>query len=191
MNRELLERVELIQGMLAEGRRGTQYYGWVFLLWGVGQLAAILWGSVSRNDGLAWGVTMSVCAVITAIGTAASRRREGKVTTVGRALAAIWMAAGISLFLLGFAGGASQVFQPSAILALALVLQGMPNFASGMILRWRVQVAVAVIWWVAGAAAMFLKAQAAAWTYMVAVMIGSVLFGLYLIFRQRKDAKRA
>jgi hypothetical protein len=101
------------------------------------------------------------------------------------------MAAGISLFLLGFAGGASQVFQPSAILALALVLQGMPNFASGMILRWRVQVAVAVIWWVAGAAAMFLKAQAAAWTYMVAVMIGSVLFGLYLIFRQRKDAKRA
>ena len=33
--REIGERIALIESMMREGRRRTEYWGWNFLLWGV------------------------------------------------------------------------------------------------------------------------------------------------------------
>ena len=52
--RELSERLDLIQSMIAEGRRSTESWGWVFLLWGVAYSIAIGWASWERSLSV-WG----------------------------------------------------------------------------------------------------------------------------------------
>ena len=40
---ELVQRVALMEEMIAEGRRITARYGWIFVLWGLTYFAAIGW----------------------------------------------------------------------------------------------------------------------------------------------------
>ena len=42
---ELTERLELIESMIAEGRRSTTRWGWSIVLWGVAFYVAIAWSS--------------------------------------------------------------------------------------------------------------------------------------------------
>src|SRR5215469_15502 len=49
---DLKERLELIESMIAEGRRSNESWGWVFLLWGVAYYVAIGWAT--------WGWRISV-----------------------------------------------------------------------------------------------------------------------------------
>ena len=66
---------------------------------------------------------------------------------MGRAIGAMWMAMGISLFVLlmslGFSGRADRMcsWQSSA------AMLGMANAASSIILKWKMQFACAVVWW--------------------------------------------
>ena len=53
-NPELTERLELIESMIAEGRRSSESWGWVFVLWGVAYYVAIAWAT--------WGQGLSVWA---------------------------------------------------------------------------------------------------------------------------------
>ena len=43
--KDLAERVRLIESMMAEGRHGTERWGWSFVLWGVAYLVATAWSS--------------------------------------------------------------------------------------------------------------------------------------------------
>ena len=69
MNQELLDRIDLIERMVGEGRRTTQYWGWTFVLWGVGQLVALVWSNYGGNPAVAWPVTMIACGVLTTMGS--------------------------------------------------------------------------------------------------------------------------
>ncbi len=42
---ELKDRLNLIETMIAEGRRTTESWGWVFVLWGVAYYVAIAWSA--------------------------------------------------------------------------------------------------------------------------------------------------
>ena len=42
---ELKDRLSLIENMIAEGRRTTSSWGWVFVLWGVAYYVAIAWST--------------------------------------------------------------------------------------------------------------------------------------------------
>ncbi len=51
---ELLERIEVIERMMRDGRRSVEYWGWTQVLWGTAYLVAIVWTVVSSKPGLAW-----------------------------------------------------------------------------------------------------------------------------------------
>ena len=63
-NPELTERLELIESMIAEGRRSTTRWAWTIVLWGVAFYVAIAWssglfgGPIWGQHVLAWPVTM-------------------------------------------------------------------------------------------------------------------------------------
>lgn len=195
-DRDLMQRVELIEQMLAEGRRTTQYWGWVFLLWGLGQITALAIVWMTGKPMLAWGTTMTACGVITGIGVGYARRRQVKITTVALAIGAVWWAIGISLCLVGFLGMFSHNFGPVAMHAMpviTLLLLGSANFTSGVILRWPLQLAIAIYFWVAATAMFYLPFKAVFWDYAIALLIGNVLFGLYLMVlesRQKRLGRR-
>jgi len=190
MDRELMQRVELIEQMLAEGRRTTQYYGWIYLLWGVGHITALAIVWATRNPMLAWGTTMTACGIITGIVFGCARRRQVKTTTIALAIGAVWWAIGISLCIVGFLGMFSHNFGPVAMHAMpvfTLLLLGVANFTSAVILRWPLQLAIALFFWVAATAMFYLPFKAAFWDYAVAMLIGNVLFGLYLMVLENRQ----
>jgi hypothetical protein len=185
--KDLLERFEVIERLIQEGRQTTQNWGWVPLLWGIGQIVAIVWGLYASRTIVAWLVTMWSCALLSGVLSWLIRRRGVTTTTVGRALSAIWTSVIIAMFILGFVGGFTGALSYRAILAILLCLQGTGNFASGAILRWPIQIGVAVLWWIAAAFAMFVPWPWVIWDFIIVTALGDVLFGICLMVFNGKD----
>src|ERR1700693_4349852 len=67
----LNERLTLIGTMIAEGRRTTESFSWVFVLWGLAYYVAIAWstggftGVIWGSRYMAWPVTMIATFVLT------------------------------------------------------------------------------------------------------------------------------
>jgi len=191
MNQELLDRIDLIERMIGEGRRTTQYWGWSFVLWGAGQLIAIAWSFYSGKPAVAWPVTMVACGVLTGIGSSRMHAREKVETFISRALGAIWFSCGISISVLAFIGNPTGVFTSNSFLAAFFALMGFANFASGMVLHWRMQQVLGILWWAAAAVAMLAPDKIAAWTFVGMDIVGEILFGLYLMAREKTDLRHA
>ncbi|MGH9479757.1 MAG: hypothetical protein ACRD1A_11035 [Terriglobales bacterium] len=187
--RELRDRLRLIEHMIAEGRRTTERWGWTFVLWGVAFYAALAW-SQRGQSAWAWPVTMIVAGILT--GAIASRSAGGRpATTLGRAINAIWAALGITMFLLFFALGAGgRLADPHVFFAAASAFLGMANGASGLLLRWKAQLGCAVIWWVAAIACSFGSAAWSTAVFLGAILLGLIVFGIYCMAAEAGGRKR-
>jgi len=181
---DLAERLELIEAMIAEGRRQTESWGWTFLLWGIAYYAAIAWASwgqpVTILGGriVAWPVTM-ISAVVVTILIAARKRSRHPGTAAERAVGKIWMAAGLTMLLLIPALGFSGRLDPNLFVSIVAGVLGFANGASGLILRWRVQLACAAAWWLTCSAAPFCSPGWLAAFFLSAVFLCQILFGIY------------
>ncbi len=186
---ELLSRIDLIETMMREGRRTIEYWGWTQVLWGAAYLIAIGWAQSTYRPQLAWPVTMIVAAIITIV-VSSTKKRVHPATTTSRSIRAIWIAVGTALFLFCFPVALSGHFELHSFITAVEVLLGVANFSSALILRWRVQLIVGLIWWAAAVVTCFVPA---AWVIPIlaaATLIGMIGFGLYLMVRERLDRRR-
>jgi len=67
---ELVQRVALLEAMIAEGRRYTGRNAWIFVLWGLVDLTAWVWQNyVPRFGGMwAWPICLTTGVVLTLAG---------------------------------------------------------------------------------------------------------------------------
>jgi len=181
---DLRERLALIESMIAEGRRRTESWGWTFLLWGVAYLTAMAWAAwghgmaVWGGNALAWPVTMFVACVLTiVIGFRKGKGQPG--TSIGRAVVSIWIAVGVSMLLvfpsLAFSGRLDQ----HGFVAMVAAMLGIANGASGMILKWKMQMACAVVWWATVVASCFGSDTQLAAVFLAAIFLCQIVFGVY------------
>ena len=191
MDQELLARIDLIERMVSQGRRSTEYWGWCFALWGTGQLTAIAWATLSGKPGLAWGVTMAACGILTGLVMARKKAAEQTETLLSRSLGAIWLSFGVSISLLAFIGNPTLVFTDRSFCAVFLALMGMTNVSSGIILRWPLQVVSGIIWWLAAIVTMLGPAKMVPWILIAMIFCGEIVFGLYLMVRERAARRHA
>ncbi|MGC8549463.1 MAG: hypothetical protein ACP5M4_07160 [Acidobacteriaceae bacterium] len=178
---EVRERLDLIESMVLEGRRGTERWGWMFVLWGVAYYVAIVWTSTARF-GWAWPITVIAAVIISAAIRRALSGQMQAPTAVGRAVRSMWVAFGISVFLLMCALGISQrLTDPHVVFAIIAGMLGMVNGASAMILRWKPQMACAVAWWAAAVACCYgnLLVFDAPVAFLAAVFLCQIVFGAY------------
>ena len=187
--RDLAERLELIESMVLEGRRSTQYWGWMFLLWGVAYLIAIAWSIWLPRPGLAWPITMIVAGLCSGFGSTSAGRGRSK-TTLSRAIGSIWIGVGAATFLFAFSASNSRHGDPHVVSAGIEILLGLANLISSMTLRWRPQLAVALIWWAAGICSFYLSDAMVLPIFVGATLICQIGFGLYLIVLEARDQKR-
>ena len=186
--KDLRDRLALIESMMTEGRRTTESWGWTFLLWGIAYYVAIAWATLGRSN-LAWPVTMVAAVIVTVIVVSmkASRRPE---TTMGRAVGAVWMALGISMFLLFLALGiAGKLKDAHVFLATICAMLGMANGTSAIILRWKMQFACAVVWWAAAVASCFGTENQVAIVFLVAIFFCQIVFGIYGMIAEARGRK--
>ncbi len=175
---DLKDRLDLIENMIAQGRRTTESWGWIFVLWGVAYYVAILWAA-HGGPAVAWPVTMLAAAIVS--GLIASRQaRNQPMTTVGHAIRSIWIAMGIALFALlvslGWSGNISDVRVAIAIVAAML---GVANLASGLLLRWKAQIGSGLMWLAAAVAVCFVAENLVMPIFVAAIFLCQILFGVY------------
>jgi hypothetical protein len=186
---ELRERFNIIESMIAEGRRSTESWGSTFVLWGVAYYVAIAW-SRWGHTGWAWPATISIAAVLTIV-LALSKTVGQARTTFGRAIGSIWTALGISMFLLFFALGLTgRLTDWHLFVAVISAILGMANGASALILRWRVQLACAVVWWATAVATCFANDTQSMIIFLVAIFLCQIVFGIYGMIANTQGRKR-
>lgn len=176
--RDLKERLVLIESMIAEGRRSTEHWGWTFVLWGVAYYVAMAWSAWGPRSGLAWPVTMIVATILTVL-IAKSRAHPHTESTVGRGIWAGWAAMGISIFLLLGCLGFSGKLEVHGFVAIAAAMLGTANATSSLILRWKLQFACAVVWWATVVAACFGSDTVMMSVFVGAIFVCQIVFGVY------------
>ena len=184
---ELKDRLSLIESMIAEGRRNTESWGWTFVLWGVAYYLAIAW-SAWNHSAWAWPVTIVIAVVVTFV-VASLKAGSQPETTLGRAVGSIWIASGISMFLLFLALGLSGRLTDHLFVAVISAILGMANGASALILRWRVQFACAVVWWVAAVTTSFGTDAQSMIVFLVAIFLCQIVFGIYGVIAEAQERK--
>lgn len=186
---ELKDRLSLIESMIAEGRRNTESWGWAFVLWGVAYYLAAAW-SAWGHSAWSWPVTMLIAVIVTAV-VASVKAGNHPETTLGRAIGSIWIALGISMFLLFLALGLSgRLTDQHLFVAVISAILGMVNGASALILRWKVQLACAVVWWVAAVAVCFGTDAESTIVFLVAIFLCQIGFGIYGTIAETQARKR-
>jgi hypothetical protein len=192
---DLKDRLTLIETMICEGRRTTESWGWTFVLWGMAFYVAIAWATWGHSA-WAWPATMTAAVVITVVLASIKAGSEAR-TTLGRAVGSVWLALGVSMFLLFLSLGiASKLTDPRLFIAVASGMLGMANAASALILRWKVEFGCAVIWWAVAVAACFVTENQAATIFIIAIFICQIAFGVYGMIREagaksRRDTAHA
>ena len=188
-DQELKDRLSLIENMIAEGRRRTQSWGWTFLLWGVAYYVATAWAVWGRSD-LAWPVTMIAAALVTVV--AASRiTRNRPETTLARSIIAVWIAMGISLFLVLMCLATSGRYEPHTFIAIVGAMLGTANATSGMILKWKMQLACAVVWWTAAGVACFGTESQTSIAFLTATFFCQIVFGIYAMVLESRRRRQS
>ena len=187
-NQELVERLKLIENMIAEGRCKQENWGWMFVVWGVAYYVAFFWSWLGKFD-YAWPVTMLATAVLTGV---LSRRKRGRrtTTTLSRAIGSIWTATGLSMFVvlcaMGYSGRSSHGH--AAMAAFAGML-GLANAACSITLRWKTQFFCALFWWATAVAACYASDAVLLMVFLAAVFIGQIVFGGAMMIAEMRRSK--
>jgi hypothetical protein len=186
---DLVQRIELMETMIAEGRSTTTRYGWIFLMWGLLYYAAIAWEIYLPAPNFAWPVCMVLGVVIIQVWEWQMRRSGLRHESPrSRSVGAVWGAVGCAFFLYMGAAAASHHIQSPAVNATVMFFLGLAHAISAIILRWRVQGAVAAIWWAGGMAIFFAPYPASLIIFLVASFFGMILFGLYAMMLEHRRA---
>ena len=185
---ELRDRLSLIESMIAEGRRNTENWGWMFVLWGVAYGLALGW-SAWNHSAWAWPATVSMAIIVSAV-AASVKTRNRPATTLSRAIACIWIALCISMFLLFAALGLSGRLTDHLFMAVISAMLGMAYGASGLILRWKLQFGCAVVWWVAAVVTCFGTDAQSTIVFLVAIFGCQIVFGIYGVIAEAQKRKR-
>ena len=137
---DLVQRVALMEAMIAEGRRYTGRNSWIFVLWGLVDLTAWVWQNYSPHFGgrWAWPICLTAGAVLTLAGKMLQKSETGYSSNdLCSRVMSVW----------GMMGLAMGIYVASAILthftwqysyvAGLLMMLGMAHAISAMFLRWR------------------------------------------------------
>jgi len=189
---ELKDRLSLIESMIAEGRRTTTSWGWIFVFWGVAYYVAIGWTAYNRWP-FAWLVTMLgawlLCGAII-WSKKKSQPQHRPCTTIGRAISSIWFATGVSMVLIFPALSFSGHVNWHIFVAIVAAMLGLVNGASGMLLRWKAQIATAYVWWAATVAACFGSDNQCNLVFVVAIFFCQIVFGVYGMIVEASQRRR-
>ena len=180
--KEMLDRLKLIESMMAEGRRSTQRWGWSFLLWGIGPLIAMRWAAHWPHAVWAWPVTMGVCIVINGLVVKARNRRGESETTTMRSVGAVWTCAGVTVVLLAVGAVWSGMVEFRCVYVALFALAAVAHGASSLTLRWWPQFLAALVWWVASVMAYVAPAARLPELAVLALILGNIVFGPWLTY---------
>jgi len=197
---DLQDRLSMIESMIAEGRQTTESWGWTFVLWGLAYSVAIVLSNLGAplaawttwgHRTIAWPLSMCGAGVVMWIVISRMSRKEEKVpeTTMGRAIASLWITMGISMVTLLTAAGFGGRMDQQSFVAIVCAMLGFANGASSLILKWRTQFQCACVWWIASAAVCFTSLPQTMLIFLGAIFLCQIVFGSYMMISESRGQK--
>jgi hypothetical protein len=185
---DLIQRLAMMEMMIAEGRRSTTRCGWIFVLWGLVNIAGMAW-EWERPSYWIWPTVLAVGFGLLFLIRAMQKRDPARCANIeGRAVGAIWSMMGLATTLYVAAGISRHLTWQYSYVAAIFMFVGLAHAISAMILRWRVQGVVAALWWVGGIAMFFAHSGNEIFVvFPLEMFFGMVLFGLYGMMLDRRD----
>jgi hypothetical protein len=188
---DLVQRVALMEAMIAEGRQSTARFGWCFVLWGVIDICAMGWQYLQPTSYWTWPVSIAIGVILQFMGIAVQHRKSGTAcgkNARGRSIQAVWGMMGATATLYFAAAMVEHKTWQISFFAAMMMFVGMAHGISALILRWRAQGVVACSWWVGGIAMFFVP-----WPYPLGIFVaemffGMILFGVYAMMLERRRA---
>ena len=187
---DLVQRVALMETMIAEGRRATTRFGWIFVLWGAVDLFGIGWQSMREHSYWVWPITLTGGGVLQLIGikVLCGTSHACGTSVQSRSISTVWSMMGIGTLLYVASAIASHLSWQVSYLSAILMMVGLAHAISAGLLRWAAQGVVAALWWIGGVAMFFVP-----WNYRVGIFtaemfLGFFCFGLYAMMLDRKTA---
>lgn len=98
-------------------------------------------------------------------------------------------AVGIDIFIFCFAVGASGHAEIHTYMSTVEILLGVANCAISLVLRWRGQFLIALLWWISAVAKCFVSMRLVMPILVFDTLVGFLGFGLYLMYRERRDRR--
>jgi hypothetical protein len=186
-NEDPVARLELIERLVAEGRRTIERWGWVYVLWGVGHLVGVAASFTlpALQAGLVWAGVMSACGI--AMGVVVhrmSRLRPRAEQRFSRSLDAVWFGFGAMVTFLVLTPPTNAT--APVWFATYSAAYGAAFFASGHIAEWRAAKLNGIAWWAAAVAMKFLDAQSTFVIFAAMAAIGEIGFGFLVMAQERK-----
>jgi hypothetical protein len=181
---ELVQRLELMEAMVAEGRRYTGRNSWIFVLWGVVDLVAMSWQFYSPHFGgrWAWPICLPAGVVLTVAGKAVQRRRSpgySKKESCSRVMS-VWGMVGLGMGIYVAGGMLTRFDWQFSYMAAILMMIGIAHGISAAILRWRMQGLTAAAYWAGGVAIMaFNSERATRMIWLLEMCMVMIVFGVY------------
>ena len=86
-------------------------------------------------------------------------------------------------------GFSARIDQHSFVAVLGAML-GAANAASGLILRWKMQIASALVWWAVSVASCFGSASEVLALFLAAVFFCQIVFGVHAMLREAQRSKQ-
>jgi hypothetical protein len=185
---DLVQRIELMERMIAEGRQYTGRNAWIFVLWGLVDLTAWVWQNYSPHFGgrWAWPICLTVGAILTLAGKLPQRREQGysRDHTCSRVMG-VWNMMGFAMGIYVASAMLTHFSWQYSYIAGLLMMLGMAHAISAMLLRWWVQGLTAAVYWAGGVAVFVCNSGRATNVIMLFEMgIVMILFGLYAVWTE-------
>lgn len=188
---ELMQRIELMECMIAEGRQSIMRCGWIFILWGLIDCVGYGWDYFAPPALVGrwtWPVCLAAGAVITVVGRMFQNRRQGyRRSKQCSSIEAVWGMMGVTLVLYVCTAIATHFAWQFSYVAALMMIVGMAHGISAVILRWRAQGVTAMIWWAGGLAILFCNSHRSTNNiFLLEMCFGMIAFGLYVMILERR-----
>ncbi len=174
-----------IRRAISESRRATARWGDAYVVWGVliaGALAVQWWGWANQVSGawIAW-VIATIAGVLLSFLLGRRRARSGEVVSFGsRSIRTVWMMCSLSIWVLAFIGIPTGVVPQELIMPLIAMEIGIAGVTTGATVGSGVFKAAGWLWFVGSVIALFVPLAIQFPLFLVLIIAGEIVPGLWL-----------
>lgn len=175
------EEIKIIHQMIEKTKSSTAESGAELIMWGWLALAAcvclyaLVFLGLPHLAWLPWAVLMPIGAIVQMVKGIKKRKKLRVITYTDKAISSLWMACGISIFIIAFLafplGAVSYKFLNPAI----SIIIGIAIFTSGQIVEWNLMKISGLIWWSSAVIMMLVH-----WHFHTGIFALSIILG-YLV----------
>jgi hypothetical protein len=178
--------LKIIQQMIEKTKSDTAESGGSLLLWGWMTLAAcaclyvLVFVGLSHLTWLPWAILMPLAAIIETIKIFKEQKKSRILTYSQHALSGLWIACGLSMFMLAFLALPLGVISYKFIIPGIAMFAAVGMFSTGQIVEWKLLKFSALIWWLAAVVCMLIHSYYHTMIAAVTVILGYLLPGYIL-----------